>query len=197
MYFPNLLSMFSYRNHKIAMNVIALPLSPIICESSVCLLYITCVNFIFSCPWKTWLLLQGHMWQSLWHWVCQLSLTVGLQPLPGAALKRGVTPPLTRLLTPYGLISHLGPDMFNRVHICFLALWVVILLFVFTSFLLHKIAQIFKSFRNTLICFEKKGSQKMDSWLYNDWCILCSVPLFAVLCSEKMERCLEMTEKAV
>lgn len=38
------------------------------------------------------------MWQSNpWHRVCQLSLTVGLQPLPGAAPKRGVTPPLNRV----------------------------------------------------------------------------------------------------
>lgn len=63
-----------------------------------------------------------------WHRVCQLSLTVGLQPLPGAALKGGVSPPLPGLLTPHALISHFGPDMFNRVHTCFLAQWVVILL---------------------------------------------------------------------
>lgn len=129
------------RNRKIALNVIALPLSPIICESSLCLLYMCKLYFFF--PWKSGFFYMATCAKSNpWHWVCQLSLTVGLQPLPGAALKGGVTPPLPRLLTPHGLISHLGPDMFNRVHICFLAPVGCDSSTPFTSFLLHKMAQI-------------------------------------------------------
>lgn len=80
--------MFSYRSHKIALNVITSPLSPIICESSMRLLYMCEPYFFF--PWKSTSLKRSHVAESNhWHWVCQLSLTVGLQPLPVAALKGG------------------------------------------------------------------------------------------------------------
>lgn len=192
---PKPFGMSSYRNHKIALNVIALPLSPIICESSICLLYMCKLYFFF--PWNLTSFKRPRVAKSNpWHWVCQLSLTVGLQPLPGAALKGGVTPPLTGLLTPHGLICHLGPDMFNRVHICFLAQWVVILLLPLHLFFCTKWHK-FQVTEKHFDMFWVKGSQKMDSWFDNDWCISCLIPLFAVLCSEKMERSLEMTEKAV
>lgn len=169
-------------------------LQSFVIAASVCC---TCLNFIFPFH-EIWLLLKRpHVAKSNpWHWVCQLSLTVGLQPLPGAALKGGVTPPLTGLLTPHGLICHLGPDMFNRVHICFLAQWVVILLLPLHLFFCTKWHK-FQVTEKHFDMFWEKGSQKMDSWFDNDGCISCLIPLFAVLCSEKMERSLEMTEKAV
>lgn len=161
----------------------------------------TCVNLIFSFH-ESRLLLKGHMWQSLtigiesvsclWLWDCSLSL---LQPWKG-----GVRPP-PHWVTSHGPISYLGPDMFNRVHICFLAHWVVNLFYFLYIF---SFAQKWHKFQVTEkhfdICFEREVLRQWNLWFYSECFVQCLIPLFAVLCSEKMERSLmylEMTEKAV
>lgn len=171
--------------HKIAVNVIALPLSPIICERSIYLLYM-CELFFFSFM-KIWLLFKRPLMaeSNSWQWFCQLSWTVGLQPLPGAALtgfeyftwSKSAT---LDLICSIGFISA-SCDSSTP----------------FASFLLHKIAQILSKSETFDMVWERVLRKKMNLWFDNDWCISCLIPLFVVLCSEKMERSLEMTEKAV
>lgn len=120
-----------------------------------------------------------------WQWFCQLSWTVGLQPLPGAALtgfeyftwSKSAT---LDLICSIGFISA-SCDSSTP----------------FASFLLHKIAQILSKSETFDMVWERVLRKKMNLWFDNDWCISCLIPLFVVLCSEKMERSLEMTEKAV
>lgn len=109
--FPKSLEMSSYHDHKVA-------------------LVVTCYIATVS----------NHLWeqhlsavhvQTLFFWAFFLLFTLSLSAVfdcgiaasPWCSPKGGgvTSPP-----QPVFLISHLGPDMFNRVHICFLTQWVVV-----------------------------------------------------------------------
>lgn len=198
MFFKNFSGCFHVATIKIALNVIALPLSPIICQSSNRLLYV-CELLYFFLSMKIWLLLKGHMWQSLtlgiefvsclWLWDCSLS---PMQPWRG----RGHLSPCW--VTFYSTWSYQPPWTWP-CSIGFISaswpsgLWFLSSLYIF-SFAQNGTKS--KSPRNILE-FLRKGFSKIASLFDNDTCILCLIPLFVVLCSEKMERSLEMTEKAV
>lgn len=141
--------MCSHRHHKIVMNVTTLALSPIICPSSAC---VPCSSHENVTSFESWTLGKEFV-SCFWLWDCSLSL---MQP----QRESGVTSSLAgSFTTPHGLSSHLGHDMFNRVHICFLTQWVVIPLLRFASFLLHKTAQ-FASHREALDTFRVKKKKK-------------------------------------
>lgn len=114
----------------------------------------------------------------LWLWDCSLSLVQpkwGEWPLPSLGF----------------LISHLGPDMFNRVHICLLTQWVVVpLLPLHLFFFAQKNGTYSK-------VTEWRSKRVLRKEVLAKWILDVKFPFFAVLCSEKMERSLEMTEKAV
>lgn len=161
----------------------------------------TCVNFIFlffSFHENLTSFKRPHVAKSNpWHWVCQLSLTVGLQPLSNAAL-RGEGPPLPLLgnillhmvlsaaldlICSIGFISASWPS----------GLWFLYSLYIF-SFAQNGTK--FKSQRNISEVW-RKGFSKINLLSYLIMIRVFCVLLFVVLCSEKMERSLDMTEKAV
>lgn len=150
--------MSSYHDHKVAGCYLlhCHCLQSFVRTASVCC---ACANSLFF--WASFTLYIKSV-SCLWLWDCSLSL---VQP------KRGEWP-----LPPPGFwISHLGPDMFNRVHICFLTQWVVVPLLPLHLFFCTKKWHWFQSHQVTFwTCFEKKGScQKEWQFVLNFHSLLC------------------------
>lgn len=173
--FPKSLKMSSYHDHKVALVVTCYiaTVSNHLWEQHLSAVHVQTLFF-----WASFTLYIKSV-SCLWLWDCSLFL---VQP------KRGEWP----LPPPGFLISHLGPDMFNRVHICFLTQWVVVPLLPLHLFFCTKNGTNSKvtKWRSEHVLIKKVLAKKAMT-------ICAQFPLFAVLCSEKMERSLEMTEKAV
>lgn len=108
-FFPKALEMSSYHDHKVALVVICYiaTVSNHLWKQHLSAVHVQTPFF------GTSFTLYIESVSCLWLWDCSLSLVQpkwGEWPLPSLGF----------------LISHLGPDMFNRVHICLLTQWVVV-----------------------------------------------------------------------